>query len=237
MIEKGYKAGFCLGGITSHQVKLLEENLTNLLIDVQSFDLGAAESLLKNEKHIEIDADMYANPFNKSPYCNKLDFVILSALEVDVNFNVNVITGSDGVIRGASGGHSDTAMGAKVSIVALPLFRGRIPCITNKVITNITPGESVDVIVTDFGIAVNPNRQDLIKTLKAKKIPLVNIQHLADQAQNLLDQNNPIEIKNKLLAIEEQFPFNRIIDFDVYNLEYKPIKRVNRRLCLICDNN
>ncbi|MDI4567729.1 MAG: citrate lyase subunit alpha, partial [Mycoplasma sp.] len=132
MIEKGYKAGFCLGGITSHQVKLLEENLTNLLIDVQSFDLGAAESLLKNEKHIEIDADMYANPFNKSPYCNKLDFVILSALEVDVNFNVNVITGSDGVIRGASGGHSDTAMGAKVSIVALPLFRGRIPCITNK---------------------------------------------------------------------------------------------------------
>ena len=38
--------------------------------------------------------------------------VILSALEIDTKFNVNVLTGSDGVIRGASGGHCDTASSA-----------------------------------------------------------------------------------------------------------------------------
>ena len=41
---------------------------------------------------------------------NRSDVAILSALEVDTDFNVNVMTGSDGVIRGASGGHCDTAL-------------------------------------------------------------------------------------------------------------------------------
>lgn len=48
---------------------------------------------------------------------DRLDVVILSALEIDVNFNVNVITGSDGVIRGASGGHSDAAAGANFAVI------------------------------------------------------------------------------------------------------------------------
>ena len=39
--------------------------------------------------------------------------VILSALEIDLDFNVNVITGSDGVMRGASGGHCDVAAGGQ----------------------------------------------------------------------------------------------------------------------------
>ncbi len=43
----------------------------------------------------------------------KLEFVILASLEVDVNFNCNVVVGSDGMITGAQGGHPDTAAGAK----------------------------------------------------------------------------------------------------------------------------
>ena len=46
---------------------------------------------------------MYANPLSKGSVINRLDVAILSALEVDTDFNVNVMTGSDGVIRGASG--------------------------------------------------------------------------------------------------------------------------------------
>lgn len=51
---------------------------------------------------------------------DQLDFVILSALEIDTDFNVNVLTGSDGVIRGAIGGHPDTAEGASLSVVVAP---------------------------------------------------------------------------------------------------------------------
>ncbi len=91
--------------------------------------------------------------------------VVLSALEVDRHFNVNVITGADGVIRGASGGHSDTAAGAKLTIVVVPLVRGRIPCVVDRVLNVVTPGETVDVLVTERGIAVNPRRKDIEEQL------------------------------------------------------------------------
>lgn len=69
-------------------------------------------------------------------FAERLDFfsfttcvVVLSALEIDTKFNVNVITGSDGIIRGASGGHSDTAAHARLAIIVAPLVRGRIPTV------------------------------------------------------------------------------------------------------------
>ncbi len=121
--KRDIKLSYALGGITGPMVDLLEEGLCDTLFDVQCFDLKAAESIGKNEKHIEVSADFYANPFNKSAAVNKLDFVVLSALEIDTDFNVNVISGSDGVIRAASGGHSDTAANAEISILVAPLKR------------------------------------------------------------------------------------------------------------------
>jgi citrate lyase subunit alpha/citrate CoA-transferase len=56
---------------------------------------------------------------------------MLSALEIDTDFNVNVMTGSNGVLRGASGGHS-AAAGADLTIITAPLVRGRIPCVVEK---------------------------------------------------------------------------------------------------------
>ena len=85
--------------------------------------------------------------------------MILAALEVDVNFNCNVVVGSDGVITGAQGGHPDTAAGAKCTIVLTPLLQGRIPAICTEVTTVTTPGESVDVVITEYGVAVNPLRK------------------------------------------------------------------------------
>ena len=135
MIKDNIKASFALGGITGQFVEMHEEGLINKLFDTQSFDLRAAKSVGENPNHYEISASFYANPHNKGCVVNLLDFVILSALEVDTNFNVNVITGSDGVLRGASGGHSDTAAGAKLSMIVCPLVRGRIPTIVDNVIT------------------------------------------------------------------------------------------------------
>ena len=150
-------------------VALHEEGLIKKLLDVQSFDLIAAQSLKNNRFHQQISADYYADPFEKGSAMNLLDIVILSALECDVNFNVNVLTGSDGVIRGAIGGHPDTAAGAALSIIVCPLLRGRIPCVVDKVNTVVTPGDSVDVIVTDQGIAVNPRRPEVKERLVAAK--------------------------------------------------------------------
>ena len=100
-----------------------------------------------------------------------MDTAILSALEVDTDFNINVITGSDGVIRGASGGHSDTSMACKMSLVIAPLVRGRIPTIVDTVNTIVTPGASIDVVVTEIGIAINPARKDLISHFEALIFP------------------------------------------------------------------
>ncbi|WP_273706231.1 citrate lyase subunit alpha, partial [Leuconostoc mesenteroides] len=124
MIEKNVKASFALGGITKPTVDLLEEGLVDRVMDVQDFDKGAASSMKGNRNQQEIDASWYADPANKGAVVDNLDVVILSALEIDTKFNVNVMSGSDGIIRGAIGGHQDAAT-AKLTIISAPLVRGR----------------------------------------------------------------------------------------------------------------
>ena len=128
MEERGIHMGLGLGGITTPHVRAFGAGPDQEAGGyTQDFDLGAIESIKKNPDHIEITASEYANPFNKGAYVNKLDFVILASLEVDVHFNCNVVVGSDGMISGAQGGHPDTAAGAKCTIVIVPLLQGRIP--------------------------------------------------------------------------------------------------------------
>ena len=99
MMEDGIKASFALGGITAHMVKMHEEGLIERLIDVQSFDKVAAESLKNNPMHKEVTAVEYAAADDAGSAVHYLDIVILYSLEVDVNFNVNVLVGIDGIIR------------------------------------------------------------------------------------------------------------------------------------------
>ncbi len=120
MLRRGIKASFALGGITAHMVKLHEEGLIERLIDVQSFDRVAAESLKSNPMHKEVSSCEYASAEEQGSAVHYLDIVILSALEADVNFNVNVLVGSDGVIRGAIGGPPATAARRPRSTLAGP---------------------------------------------------------------------------------------------------------------------
>lgn len=122
MKERGIRMRFGVGGLTKPMCDLLDNNQVDVLLDTQDFDLDAVESV-KDIRHFRISAGEYADPFNKGAVVNKLDFVILAALEVDVNFNCNVVVGSDGVITGAQGGHPDTAAGAKCTIVLTPYCR------------------------------------------------------------------------------------------------------------------
>lgn len=201
--EKGIKMSFAIGGITKPMCELLEAGLVCNIIDAQAFDLGSIESIRTNPNHYEISTSEYANPMNKGAFVNKLDFVILGALEVDVDYNVNVVTGSDGIVRGAPGGHPDTAAGSKCSIVVAPLVRGRIPTICDKVVTVVTPGEAVDIIVTDYGIAINPKRRDLVEAYKDSKLPICTIEELRDMAYAIVGKPDEIQFKDRVVGIIE----------------------------------
>lgn len=203
MLKDGIKASFALGGITNAMVELLEEGLVEKIIDVQDFDHSSAVSLGSNAGHYEIDAEMYASPLSKGSVINQLDTAILSALEIDTDYNVNVMTGSDGVIRGASGGHSDTSMACKMSLVISPLVRGRIPTIVDKVNTVVTPGTSIDVIVTEVGIAINPDRQDLIEHFKTLDVPQYTIEELKEKAYQIVGTPKAIHYGDKVVALIE----------------------------------
>lgn len=203
MIEKKVVADFALGGITGYMVKLLEEGLVRKLLDVQSFDLDAVASLKNNKRHFEIDASFYANPDNIGCAVNRLDVVILSALEIDRNFNVNVITGSDGIFRGASGGHCDAAAGSKVCIVTAPLVRGRIATVKDNVLNIVTPGSTIDVLVTDHGTCVNPLRKDIIDKLKDNNIPIIDINDLVEMAEKIVNTPTKINYTEKVVGVIE----------------------------------
>ena len=201
MLARGIKASFALGGITAHMVKLHEEGLIGTLIDVQSFDKVAAENIAVDPAHVEVSAVEYASGQHLGSATHALDIVILSALEVDTEFNVNVLVGSDGIIRGAIGGHQDTAADSALSIIVCPLLRGRIPCVVPKVTTLITPGKSVDVVVTEYGIAVNPSRPEVREKLVAAGLPVVDIADLAAKASSIIGTPDPLPFGDKVVGV------------------------------------
>lgn len=203
MVEKDIKMGFAIGGITRPMVELMKEGLIKTIVDAQDFDLDSIASVNTNPRHFEISTSQYANPLNKGAFVNKLDFVILGALEVDTDFNVNVVVGSDGVLRGAPGGHVDTAAGAKCTIIVAPLLRSRIPTICDRVTSVTTPGESVDIVVTEYGIAINPRRQDLIDSLKDIDVPVWTIEKLKEEAYRLVGRPEEVQFEDKVVAMVE----------------------------------
>ncbi|MBQ6622618.1 MAG: citrate lyase subunit alpha [Mogibacterium sp.] len=211
MEAQGIHAHFALGGITGQIVEMHEAGLIDKILDVQSFDLMAAASLRDNRFHAQIDGCFYAGYDYGGAAVNALDFVVLSALEIDTDFNVNVLTGSDGVIRGAIGGHPDTAAGASMSIVVAPLTRGRIPTIVEKVNTVVTPGEVIDVVVTEQGIAVNPRRQDLIERLTNAGVKLTDIDVLRQRAEKIVGKADPIRYLDRIVAVA-LYRDNTVID-------------------------
>jgi citrate lyase subunit alpha/citrate CoA-transferase len=201
MVAKGITASFALGGITSRIVDLHRKGLIARIVDTQSFDAIAAQSLAQSPDHLEVSTHQYANPGSKGATCDRLDIAVLSALEVDLDFNVNVLTGSDGLMMGASGGHSDVAAAANLSIIVGPLLRGRIPTVVRQVTTLVTPGACIGVLVTDHGIAVNPLRPEVEARLREAGLPVFTIQELLDKAIAITGEPEPIEFLEKIVGI------------------------------------
>ncbi|MGI6687927.1 MAG: citrate lyase subunit alpha [Christensenellales bacterium] len=211
MRQKDIKGSFGLGGITGYLVDMLEEGFFESLLDVQCFDLKAVDSIRRNPRHQEISATRYASPLAKSAAVNSLDAVVLGALEIDTHFNVNVLIDSNGIIAGGSGGHSDTAAGAKLAMVVAPLYRARLPIIVDKVLCTTTPGDTVDVLITQRGIAVNPKQTELKDRLSHAGLPVYPIEKLKEMAESYTGVPTPVKPGGKIVG-EVEYHDGTVID-------------------------
>jgi citrate lyase subunit alpha/citrate CoA-transferase len=198
--KRGMKARFARGGSNKYLVKMLEEGLLDYILDGQTFDLEGVRSMRENEGHVNTSPFTSYNYHGKGNFASMLDVVVLGATEIDLNFNANVVTHSDGILLHGIGGWQNCLF-AKCTILPLPLFRDRIPVIRDEVTTICGPGELIDVIVTERGIAINPLRTDLIEKLKNSSLPIKSIQALKEEAEAICGVPEKPRFTNKPIAV------------------------------------
>ena len=184
MKEDGVKARFVRGGSTRVLVELLQEGLTDYILDGQTFDLEGVKSMANDPRHVATSPFTSYNYHGKGNFASLVDAVVLGATEVDVHFNANVVTHSDGRLLHGIGGWQNCLFSG-CSILAVPSFRDRIPVIVDEVTTMTGPGEMVDVIVTERGIAINPRRIDLLDSVKCSKLPIRPIQDIKAEVEKI----------------------------------------------------
>ncbi len=202
MKKNGIVGDFVMGGITGHVVDMLEQGTTKKILDGQDFDLRAVQSIGRNPNHVEVSHIDFGDPHTGGCVVNRQTACFLGATEFDLDFNVNVNTHSDGLLLHGIGGHQDAAAGSFVTVVVAPLLRGRIPVIRKEVTTVSTPGETIDVIVTDRGIAINPKRDDLIEAVKGK-MEIVDIEDLYKKATSMVGIPKEPKFTDDIIAIVE----------------------------------
>ena len=206
MEEKQIKASFALGGIPAAIIDMYKKGLVRVVACSQSFDAVAAKAIWECPGVIEIDNAVYSNIYAKGCMLDRLNFGVLGALEIDTDFNINILTGSSGEMMGGLGGGPDVADGADISIVTLPLVRGRTPSVVPKVFTCCTPGTSVAMVVTEAGIALNPVHKryaELKEDLDAAGIKTVTIESLCELARSIVGTPKPIETTDRVVAVVE----------------------------------
>ena len=190
--ERGIRANLSIGGITSLHQDMFDEGLVDKLMHGQLFEPSerVVGSLLNDARHIDISAGYYASVAVKECLVNQLDVAVLSALEIDREFNVNTVC-ANGRIIGGIGGGQDVAAGADLTIMFLPLATGKdgkgFPKIVDQVYTRTTPGEVIDVVVTEEYAAVNPasassRRQAVIDNAEKAGLKLVSMEELHEKS-------------------------------------------------------
>jgi citrate lyase subunit alpha/citrate CoA-transferase len=177
MRAAGVKARFARGGSTEHMVEMLEEGLVEYILDGQTFDLHGVRSMRDNPRHADTSPFTSYNFHGKGNFASMVDVAVLGATEVDLAFNGNVVTHSDGRLLHGIGGWQN-CLAAGCAMLLVPSFRDRIPVIVDEVTTLCGPGELIDVVVTERGIAVNPRRQDLLDAVAGSDLPIREIADL-----------------------------------------------------------
>ena len=194
------KARFARGGSNKYLVQMLEEGLVDYILDGQTFDLEGVRSMRENPNHLNTSPFTSYNYHGKGNFASMIDTSILGATEVDLNFNANVVSHSDGLLLHGIGGWQNCLF-SKCTILPIPLFRDRIPVIVDQVTTLCGPGELIDVIVTERGIAINPLRLDLIDAMKKTKLPIKSIQQLKDEAEKICGKPTKPVFGDEIVAL------------------------------------
>ena len=57
--------------------------------------------------------------------------------------------------------------------------------IRDRVTTLCGPGELIDVVITERGIAINPLRKDLLEAVKGSGLPLKSMEDLKNEAERI----------------------------------------------------
>lgn len=198
--NRGWKARFIRAGSNKYPVQMLEEGLVDYILDGQTFDLEGVRSMRENEGHVNTSPFTSYNYHGKGNFASMIDVVILGATEVDVNFNANVVSHSDGYLLHGIGGWQNCLF-SKCTILPIPLFRDRIPVVKDEVTTLCAPGELIDVIVTERGIAINPLRTDLIEKMKNTNLPIVTIQELKAEAEKICGVPAKPQFTDEVVAV------------------------------------
>lgn len=197
--RKGWKARFSVGGSTMYSVKMLQDGCLDYMLDAQAFDLDAIRSMGEDPHHVDISIFHCYNYHAKGNYTSMMDVMILGATEVDTEFNGNVVTHSDGCLLHGIGGWQNCLF-AKCTILPVPLFRDRLPVIVDHVTTLCGPGELIDVIVTERGLAINPRRTDLIEATKKSGLPIKSIEELKAEAERICGKPRAVEFDDRVVA-------------------------------------
>ncbi|WP_057790458.1 citrate lyase subunit alpha [Roseovarius atlanticus] len=211
MAERGVVGDFAAGGITGPLVQMLHSGLFRHLLDVQAFDGAAVTSYSNDTAHHGMSAWDYASPANPDSAASRLDVMILGAAEVDMDFNVNVTCASDGRIIGGSGGHADTAAGAKLAIVTTPLCAGGFPKLVERLTCLTTPGDTIGAVVTEEGIAISPTAPELARAAKIAGLPLSSLDDLRRKAEAQATQHATARFTDRVIA-ECEAPDGTVID-------------------------
>lgn len=185
MKAQNITGGFAAGGVTGPLVRMHHDGLFREIRNVQAFDLEAVQSYARDPHHHAMSAAEYASPARSDAYANQLDVMILGAAEVDHAFNVNVTQASDGRIIGGSGGHADTAAGAKLPIVTTTLTAGGFPKLVTELTCLTTPGDTIAAVVTEEGMAIHPSRPGLAAKARAAGLPVRQIDELISIAAEI----------------------------------------------------
>ncbi len=185
MATRGVVGDFAAGGITGALVDMFHAGLFRKLWNVQAFDLAAVRSYSADPDHTAMSADLDASPARPDSIAKQLDVMILGAAELDRDFNVNVTCASNGRIIGGSGGHADTAAGAKLPIVTTTLRAGGHAKLVERLTCLTTPGDTIGAVVTEAGIAVHPARPDLHHAARAAGLPVTTLEDLRRQASHV----------------------------------------------------
>ncbi len=188
---KGMKTSYANGGTTRFLVEMLNNGTLETLSTGQAFDLSAIESLLNDKNHFEIVVDQYSNIHSGATTTEPENAAFLGATEVDIDFNVNVNTHSDGYLLHGIGGHQDVAYGSQMTFITVPLSRKGNPIIKEEVTTITSPGELIDVIVTENAFAINTEHirkevkqrnEDFEIICRKQSLPVVSIDELRKKA-------------------------------------------------------